>query len=96
MGWGLQNLTVFGRRQSPWCPFLPAGLRDPSAQGSGELSVTPSDFPRAFGAKAPAIANHLAEAIRFRTVSLQTQQQKKEAKAAAAAGTATSGGLCAG
>jgi hypothetical protein len=57
--------------------------------------VTPSDFPRAFGAKAPAIANHLAEAIRFRTVSLQTQQQKKEAKAAVAAGAATSGGGCA-
>ena len=64
----------------------------------GSPVLAPKDFPGLFAGKAPAIANHLSQAIRFKTVTLQTREQKRVAReeAAAAGGGASSGGACVG
>ncbi len=63
----------------------------------GSPVLAPKDFPGLFAGKAPAIANHLSQAIRFKTVTLQTREQKKVAREeAAAGGGASSGGACVG
>ncbi len=61
----------------------------------GSPILAPKDFPGLFAGKAPAIANHLSQAIRFKTVTLQTREQKRVAREeAAAGGGASSGGAC--
>ena len=63
----------------------------------GSPVLAPKDFPGLFAGKAPAIANHLSQAIRFKTVTLQTREQKRVAReVAASGGDASSGGACVG